>query len=372
MDFSVSDDERAVADLARQILQDHTGNEQQKALEASGAVYDEALWKALGEADLLGTALPESAGGANLGFLALGLLLQEVGRTVARVPAYPALALGALPIAQFGSDPQKAWLSPRFDTLVTAALAELDSTDPLAPTTRAESDGDGVRLSGTKTSVPYAEQAAKILVPAREGDGIGLFYVAPDAEGLTVERQDVTDGHPHARLSLDGVRVGEADRLGAADAGAEILRWIVDHATAARCMMQLGVVERALEITAEYTRERVQFERPIGSFQAVHQRAADAYINVEAQRLTALEAAWRLSKGREATDHVRIAKFWAAEGGQSASVACQHLHGGIGIDVDYPLHRHFLWAIHIEHELGSAKHQLEQMGRAIAEGGLPD
>jgi len=373
MDFSVSDDERAVADLARQILLDHTSNEQQKALGASGAPFDEKLWRALADADLLGTALPEAHGGAGLGFVALCLLLQEVGRAVARIPAYPGLVLGSLPIVQFGSPAQKAWLSPSCDPLVTAALAEYESSDPLAPATRAEPEGNGFRLTGTKTSVPYAEHAARILVPAREGsDGVGLFFIRPDSGGVSMHPQEMSDGQPHTHVDLDRVHVSAEDRLGRPGDGARVLRWIVEHATAARCMMQLGVVERALEMTAAYTRDRVQFDRPIGSFQAVHQRAADAYINVEAQRLTALEAVWRLAQDRPASEHVAIAKFWAAEGGQSASVACQHLHGGIGIDVDYPLHRHFVWAIHLEHELGSAKHQIERLGRWIAENGLPD
>lgn len=129
--------------------------------------------------------------------------------------------------------------------------------------------------------------------------------------------------------------------------------------------MQLGVTERALEMTAEYCRERIQFDRPIGSFQAVHQRAADAV------RFSAREAAWRLSRNLPVDEHVSVAKFWAAEGGQLAAFACQHLHGDIGIDMDYPLHRHFIWAIQIEHELGSAKHQLDRLGREIAANGLP-
>lgn len=373
MDFSVSDDERAVADLARQILQDHTSNEQQKALEASGAPYDQKLWRALADADLLGTALPQEHHGAGLGFLALGLLLQEVGRAVARVPAYPALVLGALPIARFGSATQKAWLSPTCDPLVTAALSEYESSDPLAPATRAIPEGADFRLMGRKTSVPYAEQAGRILVPTREESGrIGLFFIRPGSEGVSLTPQEMADGQPHAQLDLDGARVSTEDRLGSPDEGGDVLRWVIEHATAARCMMQLGVVERALEMTAAYARDRVQFDRPIGSFQAVHQRAADAYINVEAQRLTALEAVWRLAQDRPASEQVAIAKFWAAEGGQSASVACQHLHGGIGIDLDYPLHRHFVWAIHLEHELGSAKHHLDRLGQRIAESGLPD
>ncbi len=375
MDFNVSDDERAVAELARKILEDHATNESQKELEASDAPIDATLWEALSAADLLGTAIPEAYGGSDLGFLSLCLFLQEVGRTVARVPAYSSLVLGALPIAKFGSkEQQDAWLpaTASGEQLLTAALTEYASSDPLTPTTRAEADGDGIRLTGTKASVPYGEQAERILTPARFDDGmVAVYLVDPTSEGVTLSAQTTSDGHPHAQIELSGAYVSTADQLGTGTNGADVLRWIVEHAIAARCMMQLGVVERALEMTAEYTRERVQFDRPIGSFQAVHQRAADAYINVEAVRLSSLEATWRLSRDLPATEHVTIAKFWAAEGGQSAAFACQHLHGGIGIDVDYPLHRYFTWATQIEHELGSARHQLDRLGRSIAESGLP-
>lgn len=215
--------------------------------------------------------------------------------------------------------------------------------------------------------------------PARTGDAGGARRRRPPADrrqdkcagGDALDAQETSDGQPHAQLTLDGVHVPAASRLETGGDGTEALRWIVERALVARCMMQLGVTERALEMTAQYGRDRVQFDRPIGSFQAVHQRAADAYINVAAIRLTAWEAAWRLSRELPASAHVAVAKFWAAEGGQFASYACQHLHGGIGIDTDYPLHRYFRWAIQIEHELGSAKHHLERLGRQIAEQGLP-
>jgi alkylation response protein AidB-like acyl-CoA dehydrogenase len=374
VDFDFGETEQAVAELARKILEDQATNERLKELEASDAPWDATLWQALAGSALLGTAIPEAYGGSGLGFLALCALLQEVGRTVAPVPVHPTLVLGALPLGRFGSDEQKrAWLPEiaRGERIVTAALIEVESSDPLAPVTRAETQDGAIRLTGTKTQVPVAAQASLVLVPAREADGsTGLFYVEPGAEGVTVSPQQTSDGRPHARLELAGVSVTEDARLGAAGEGAEMLRWLVDRALAARCMMQLGVTERALEMTAAYSRERVQFDRPIGSFQAVHQRAADAYINVEAVRLTALEAAWRLSEDLPASQHVAVAKFWAAEGGQSAAYACQHLHGGIGIDSDYPLHRYFTWAIQIEHELGSAKHQLDRLGRALAGDGL--
>jgi len=375
MDFSFREEELAVAELSRKILEDHATNEQKKEVEASDAPYDDTLWRALARSNLLGTAIPDAYGGSDLGFLSLCLLLQEVGRTVAPVPAFPALVLGALPLARFGSDSQKEEWLPGIasgERILTAALSELASSEPLAPATRAETKADEVRLTGIKTTVACAEQATHILVPASFDDGsIGLFFVEPGSEGVTLEAQKASDGQPHAQLELTGARIAREARLDPQHDGAEVLRWLVERAVVARCMMQLGVTERALEMTAEYSRERVQFDRPIGSFQAVHQRAADAYINVEAIRLSAQEAAWRLSENLPAREHVAVAKFWAAEGGQSASYACQHLHGGIGIDVDYPLHRYFIWAIQIEHELGSARHQLDRLGREIAANGLP-
>jgi alkylation response protein AidB-like acyl-CoA dehydrogenase len=364
-----------VVELARKILEDQATNERKKELEASEAPYDSTLWQALAGSNLLGTAIPEAYGGSDLGFMSLCLLLQEVGRTVAPVPVFPALVLGALPLARFGSEAQKKdWLPGIVsgERILTAALSEFESSDPLAPATRAEVHGDGYRLTGIKTNVPCAEQASHILVPARFDDAsIGLFFVDPGSDGVTLTAQKTSDGQPHAQLELAGASTEKGARLDSRTDGEEVLRWLVDRAVAARCMMQLGVTERALEMTAEYSRTRIQFDRPIGSFQAVHQRAADAYINVEAVRLTAQEAAWRLSQDLPVEGHVSVAKFWAAEGGQSAAFACQHLHGGIGIDMDYPLHRYFTWAIQIEHELGSAKHQLDRLGQEIAANGLP-
>jgi alkylation response protein AidB-like acyl-CoA dehydrogenase len=375
VDFSLREEEQAVTELARKILEDGATNERLKEFEASGEPYDRTLWRTLAGANLLGTAIPEAYGGSDFGFISLCLLLQEIGRSVAPVPAFPALALGALPLAQFGSETQKSEWLPGIasgERILTSALSEFASSDPLAPATRAEGDGDGYRLTGIKTNVPYAEQATHVLVPARFGDGaIGLFFVEPTSDGVTLSAQETSDGHPHARLELVGARVAKEARLDSQSDGAEALRWLVERALTARCMMQLGVTERALEMTAQYSRERIQFDRPIGSFQAVHQRAADAYINVEAVRLSALEAAWRLSENLPAWEHVAVAKFWAAEGGHAVAYACQHLHGGIGIDLDYPLHRYFVWAIQIEHELGSAKHQLDRLGRVIAAHGLP-
>ncbi len=367
MDFEFNEAERSVSDLARKILGDLVTNERLKSLEGEGSGLDAAAWQALAEANLLGVAIPESEGGMELGFTALCLLLEEVGRAVAPVPAYASLVLGALPIARFGTEAERAEWLPRVargELVLTAAVSELDTSDPMRPSTRAQRTAAGFRLDGEKSLVPYGCEAARIIVSAATDAGPALFALDADASGLTRRSQVSSDGLPYACLTFDGVALPTSAQLGAP--GDETLRWLVERATVARCAMQLGVTERALEMTAEYGCERIQFDVPIGSFQAFHQRAADAYIWVEGIRLTTWEAIWKLAADRDARDAVSVAKFTASEGAAFAAYACQHLHGGVGIDVDYPLHRYFKWSIQIEHELGAAKVQLERLGERIA------
>jgi alkylation response protein AidB-like acyl-CoA dehydrogenase len=149
------------------------------------------------------------------------------------------------------------------------------------------------------------------------------------------------------------------------DAG-DLVEELRRHLTAALCCVAAGVCQAALEMTATHTAKREQFGKPIASFQAVGQRAADAYIDSELVELTALQAAWRLSAGWPADEEIAVAKFWAGDGGMRVVHACQHLHGGLGVDLDYPLHRYFLWAKQIEHELGTPTRQLLDLGAHLA------
>jgi len=370
MNFALTPEQEALRDLARTILADHVTQERLKQLEANGEWFDETTWAELGKARLLGVGVPEEFGGSGLGFVEICLLLEEVGRTVAPVPVLSSLVLGALPVAEFGNHgQQRALLSgvASGDVILSGALTELATADPETPMTTARRDGTSWRLDGVKTCVPGADLAHRIVVPARTGQAtVGLFLVDPRGRGVTLERQILTNGEPHARISLRGAAVAAADVLGNPTAGGSMLRWLLDRATVAYCAIQLGVCDRALRMAAEYTTGREQFGRPIASFQAVHQRAADAYIDVEAIRLTTWEAAWRLAEGLPAEEQVSVAKFWAADGGQRAAVAAQHLHGGIGVDLDYPLHRYFVWAKHIELVLGGAMEQLARLGSRVA------
>ncbi len=372
MDFSFTEEQQALRELARKILETEVTHERIKEIESGQDWFDRNAWQELGRSQLLGVAIPEEYGGSGLGFFELCLLLEEVGRAVAPLPLHPTLVLGALPLVRYGTPEQRTRLLPgvaRGDVVLSAALYESGSEDPGRPFTTAREGADGWILDGVKSCVPCAHLARAILVPARVGDRVGLFFVDPAAPGVSLERQETTRGEPEFRMTLAGVRVGPGDVLGRPEAEDGVVRWIVERAVVGLCAMQLGVSERALRLTADYTSERNQFGRPIGSFQAVHQRAADAYIDVEAIRLTAWQAAWLLSDERPAAAEVAVAKFWASEGGHAVGYAAQHLHGGIGVDVDYPLHRYYLWSKQIELTLGSATRQLVNLGRLLAEGG---
>jgi alkylation response protein AidB-like acyl-CoA dehydrogenase len=276
------------------------------------------------------------------------------------------LVMGAMPIATFGSAEQRSRYLPAVaagDLILTAALVEFGTT-PERPSTTATQAADGWRIDGVKICVPAGLSAGCMLVPARTGeDTVGVFLVDPEARGVTRERQDTTTGRPEARLELKGAP-GEA--LGAPDGGAAIVASIVERTTTALCALAIGVCEEALRMTAEYTKTREQFDRPIATFQAVGQRAADAYIDTEAIRLTAWQAAWRISAGLPAAHEVAIAKYWASEAGQRVVHAASHLHGGIGVDKDYPLHRYFLLAKQIELTLGGTTPQLLRLGAMLA------
>jgi len=370
MDFSFTEEQEALRELARKILAENATHERLKVLERSGEWFDLAVWKQLADAKLLGVSIPEEFGGSGLGLIDLCILLEEVGRHVAPVPVLASLVLGALPLAEFGSAEQKKRLLPGVvsgDTILSAALVELLSNEPDKPTVTAKRDGSVWRLDGVKTLVPAGTLAHRILVPARSGTNqVGVFLLDTQSGGVKVEKQLSSNAEPHARLEMSGATVGQGDVLGDPNAGAAIVGWLHQRALLAYCAVQLGVCDRALRMTAEYTGGREQFGRAIATFQAVQQRSADAYIDLEAIRLTTWQAAFCLSEGQPADDEVVIAKFWASEGGQHIAVAAQHMHGGIGVDVDYPLHRYFIWSKHIELTLGSASHQLARLGARIA------
>jgi alkylation response protein AidB-like acyl-CoA dehydrogenase len=365
MDFTFTEEQETIAKVARQLFEHRATPEHLAELEASDVRYDADLWRELATADLLGIALPESVGGSGHGFFELALLLAEVGWSVAPVPVYATLLLGADTIARHGDDSQRQRYLPDVingGRLLTAGLTEPGRSDPTAPATTARRDGDRWRLAGIKELVPAAQIADTILVSAVDNDGVGVFLLDLNADGVEVRPAVTTNGEPHADVFLDGAVVSGQDRLNSN--GAEMIASLHARALVGLCAIQLGVTERALRIAAAYTTEREQFGRPIGSFQAVQQRMADAFIDVEAIRWTTWQAAWLLGQDQPASREASIAKFWAGEAGARVAATAQQVHGGIGIDITYPLFRYFLWAKHNELTMGSASAQLARLGAA--------
>jgi alkylation response protein AidB-like acyl-CoA dehydrogenase len=358
MDFELSEDQASIAELAATILGDLCTPESLRAHEQSGDPTLEKAWAALASADLLGVALPESVGGGGYGVLEACLVAEQVGRHVAPVP-YAATLASSLALAGVDAASHEDLLRGVIegDIVLAPALSEGSTDTTSAPATTATTDG---RLTGEKRFVPWAAHAVRLLVPATgEGGEIGLFLVDPAAGGVTITAEDAMWGLPQATVELAGA-------AGARVGGAGAVRQLERIATALACATVAGVCEGALRITAAHVSEREQFGTKIGTFQAVAQRIADAYIDTQGVRLTAIQAAWRLAEGLPADEELHIAKFWATEGGHRVGHAAQHLHGGVGVDVDYPVHRYFRWAKVLEFELGSGTEHLRRLGALLA------
>ncbi|KAA9158267.1 acyl-CoA dehydrogenase [Amycolatopsis acidicola] len=326
MDFTLDETRQDIAGLTSGLLSREVDFERP----AGARGYDEQVWHALGKAGLLSLALPEDLGGDGLGIGEIATVLTELGRAAAPVPALT-LALGLLPLDRLGTPDQRAWLLPDVatgDALVTAALNEPSAPLTTEPKTRAVAENGSWLLTGVKTQVPYASAATRVLVPAAVPGGVGVFLVDPHAEGVTVTETS---------LRLDGVFVSEADQLQGVDALGTMHRFAVAGAVA----LGDGALAGALALTKEHIGTREQFGRPLATFQAVAQQIADVYIASRTVHLAALSAVWRLSSGLDPEPDLGIAAYWFAEEAPKALAICHHLHGGLGVDVTYPLHRYY-------------------------------
>ena len=369
MDFTLTESQQELAALTRRIATDFATPDRLRTIEDAGVHVDRELWAALAEAGVLAAALPDSVGGGGLDLLEQCSVLIELGRAVAPAPYLSCITVGAAAIAHFGTDAQRAqWAAPAAagDLLLSAALTEDLSDTPENPGSRAARDGEQWVINGSKAVVPIGTIADAFLVPVSTDDGPAVFVVLPSDPGVGVQAQQIVDGDIAASLELAGVRVGDDRRIQGTIAGSDLLHWMLARATVGTCAHQLGVLERAVELTAAYAREREQFGRPIGSFQAVAQRLADAYIDVEAVRLTMWEAAWRCAQPLPCPTEITTAKFWAADAGHRVAHTAVHVHGGTGIDVDAPTHRYFVAAKRNEFALGAATAQLRRLGTELA------
>ncbi len=358
MDLTLQEEQQELVSLAADILGDATIR----------GTPDDELWRTLARAGLLAVSVPDQLGELGLGFAEVGLLLEEVGRTATTVPLLASLGLAAMAIRDLGSaDQRRALLAPLAagDIVLTAALTER-SSHPLAPMICASGDPGRWVLSGAKDCVPAGPEATHFLVSVHlAGFGPRLLVLPADRDGLEVAAQSAL-GAANGQMIFDGVRVGMEDLLGELNDNRAV-PLAVRYATAATCAVMSGALSRVVQLTAQYTATREQFGRPIGSFQAVGQRAADAFTSAWSVELTARQACWCLADGQDADRQVAVAKYTASSAGAQVIRAAHHLHGGIGLDRGYPLHRYTKLIKRLELMLGGASQQAGVLGDVLAD-----
>ena len=371
MDFTFDEEHEAVADLAAQVFGGEVDLDRLKAAEAGGGRTDDALWSTLAEAGLTGVGLAADVGGSGGDLISTCRLLEEQGRALAPVPLATTL-VAADAIDRLGTPEQRSrWLPGVVggDRPLALALDQPAGARWEHPRVAAVRHGETWQLSGWLPTVAAATECRLLVVGAGiEGStDTGLFLVDPSEHGVTVEGVVTTDRRPHGHVTLTSA---PAEPLGALDG--DDVTWVARRLMLAMSSVTLGVAEEALRRAAAYTSEREQFGRPLSSFQSTAHRAADAYIDVEAMRATLWQAAWLAQQPdpdpHEVAAAVLIARWWAADGGQRVVHAVQHLHGGLGADVDYPVHRYFLWAKQLELALGTPSSDLARLGELIATG----
>ena len=362
MDFTTPEEANDLGGLVRDITESVCTPDHQRQLDSLDERVDRALWAKLVDADVLSAAAPESLGGGGFGVLEQTAVLTALGRQMAAVPYLESVVLAAGALARFGSESlQTEWATPavKGEKILTVALDGEMGQGPVQATT----SGDGYRLTGSRALVAYGPVADAYLVPAETDSGAKVFVVGSGDPGVTASSSHTTGHGSVGHLDLQGAEVAEDRVVG----GEDVMNWLIARAALGRSAFQLGVLERALELTALYAREREQFDRPIGSFQAVSARLADGYIDVKGLRLTVTQAAWRLSEDLSADVEAGTAAFWAAEAGHRVAHTAVHVHGGVGIDTDHPIHRYFLAAKQTEFAVGGATGQLLRIGRELAE-----
>jgi alkylation response protein AidB-like acyl-CoA dehydrogenase len=362
MDFRTTEAADDLGGLVRTITESVCTPEHQRALDGLDQRFDKDLWQKVIDADILSTAAPESLGGGGFGVLEQVSVLVALGRQLAAVPYLESVVLASGALGRFGSESlQQQWAAPAVqgEKVLTIALDGDMGDGPV----QAAGESSTHKLTGARTQVPFGPAADAFLVPAETSSGSQVFLVTADDPGVTVSGLQTTGLGSVGHLELQGVEVDGGRVVG----GQEVLDWLTTSALLGRSAYQLGVLERALELTAQYAREREQFDRPIGSFQAVSSRLADGYIDIKGLRLTLTQAAWRVSEDLPADIDVRSAAFWAAEAGHRVAHTTVHVHGGVGIDMDHPVHRYFLAAKQTEFALGSATGALLAIGRELAD-----
>ena len=348
MNLDFSEEQLVLRDTVRKVCAEYSPIAVVRAMEDDPKGVPDALWKQLGELGLLGVLVPEEFGGSAQNLLEAVVLFEELGRALAPTPAFESAVMSAGVLLAGGNDAQqKEWL-PKLasgEAIVTPAWLEPQSGfGPKGVNLRAKKVGDGYLLSGPKRHVAFASSAARLLVLARTGEkveDISLFLVDPHASGVSMKQMKSLASDTQYDVSFDNVRVPATARLGAENAGWKLWDAMMHDGIIVLAALAMGGCERALEITVQYAKDRKQFDKPIGAFQAISHYLADAVTQLDGGKTLVYEAASARAAGRDIRRLAPMAKLFACQTYRDVTAMCQQVWGGVGFTIEYDIQLYF-------------------------------
>ena len=375
MDLAFSEEQEMLSKSARDFLADRCPKTLVREMEEDERGYSPELWKEMSELGWLGLPFPEKYDGGGFRFLDLIVLLEEMGRACLPGPFLTTVVLGGLPILEWGTEEQKQRFLPRIskgEAILTLALTETSARyDASCIQTTATPDGDDYLISGTKLFVPDARVADWIICVTRTAEtdnpeeGITLFLVDAQSPGISTVLLSTIAGDKQCELTMKGVRVPSGNILGQSGQGGEMVQRIIQWAAVAKSAEMVGGIQQVMEMTIDYAKERIQFGRPIGSFQVIQHYLADMSIDVDSARVTLYKAAWKLGEGLPCANEISVAKGWISEAYRRVVTQAHQIHGAIGFTKDHDLELYFRRAKAGEVFFGDADYHREVVAQQL-------
>jgi len=372
MKLTLGEEQEMLRKTARGFLTEKCQRKFVKQMEESEAGYSRALWQEMAELGWMGLAFPGKYGGGDMSFLDLAVLLEEMGRACLPGPFFSTVVLGGLPILDFGTEQQKQEYLPQLtsgEKIFTLGLTEpgYHNCDVSSVAAKAIPDNDDYVISGTKLFVPDAHIADYLLCVARTEpeDGVTMFLIGGQNPKTKCTVLETMVGDKLCEIVLDQVSVPKGRILGQSKLGGSALQKVIERAATGKCCEILGNIQRVLEITVDYAKERRQFGRPIGSFQVIQHYCADMATDVDSARLCTYQAAWMLSEGLPCTREVAIAKAWIGQATERVFAVAHQIHGAIGVTIEHDLHYYTRRAKAAELAFGGADFYREIVSREM-------
>ncbi len=375
LNLDFTDEQDMLREMVRGLLAQHASNEIVRELEDDPVGYSTDLWSQLAELDLLGILLPAEYGGSEMSMLEGVIVYEELGRALAPTPHLVSCVAAAGALVRAGSDDQRSeWLGriASGEAILTPAWLEPENSfGPRGVQLRAVPDGDGFTLTGSKVHVAFASSAQRLVVLARTGEGDGdvdLFLVDPSASGVTLHQQMSISSDTQYRVELDGVRVAAADRIGAAGSGWATWQSVMDEVMILAAALATGGAEYALDITVQYSKDREQFDKPLGAFQALSHDMADAKTAIDGAKILVYEAAWAHSQGHSLARLAPMAKSYACVTYRDTTAMAQQIFGGVGFTLEYEIQLYFRRAKQLQLSWNDTRRCEELVAEAVLDG----